>query len=546
MQAVIRTLAENPLLLLFVVCAIGYPLGRIRVGGASLGTASVLFVGIAFGAVDPSLRLPDIIYLAGLALFIYTIGLSSAPGFFGAFNRRGLRDTLLALGVLLTAGALDFYLAHRMGIPGSVASAMYSGAFTNASGLAGVIESVKAAGGDSKALSAPVVGYSLAYPIGIVGPMIVMIIARKFSKVDYRAEAMTIPSFRRSQQKLEVRTMEVTRPEVAGWTVADLARADAEDVVLGRIWRDGEAMLASGDLKIQIGDHVVATGPAAGLERLTECLGHASERTLHLDRSEFDVRRMFVSNPDVVGKPLRDLAIPQKLGAIVTRVRRGDVDLVPAGDTKLELGDRVRVLTRREEMPAVSKFFGDSYKALSEVDFLAVSLGIAVGLLLGLVPIPLPGGITFRLGFAGGPLVIALILGRLGRTGPIVWTLPYSASLTLRQLGLLLFAAGIGTRAGYDFYHTLSEGRGIEVFVSGAALTFGSGLLMFFVGFRILKIPMNHLLGLYAGAQTQPVVLGFAVDQTKNELPNAGYATIFPLATIFKILVAQVLFNLLH
>ena len=127
-----------------------------------------------------------------------------------------------------------------------------------------------------------------------------------------------------------------------------------------------------------------------------------------------------------------------------------------------------------------------------------------------------------------------------------MWTLPYSASLTLRQLGLILFAAGIGTRAGWDFYHTLAEGRGFDVFFAGAALTFGSGLLMFVVGHRVLKIPMNHLLGLYAGAQTQPVVLGFAVDQTRNEIPNAGYATIFPFATIFKILVAQVLFNLLH
>ncbi|MGV3617579.1 MAG: aspartate:alanine exchanger family transporter [Fimbriimonas sp.] len=541
----VETLASNPLLLLFVVCAIGYPLGRIRIGGASLGTASVLFVGIAFGAVDPSLRLPDIVYLAGLALFIYTIGLSSAPGFFGAFNRRGLRDTLLALGVLLAAGVMDYLLARRLGMPGAVASAMYSGSFTNASGLAGVIESVKAAGGDTLALSAPVVGYSLAYPIGIVGPMIVMLVARRLSGVDYRAEAMTIPSFRRSQQKLEVRTIEVTRPEVARWTVADLAKTQAEDVVLGRVSRHGETMLASGDLRFELGDLVVATGPAGGLDRLTECLGRASDVTLHLDRSDFDVRRVFVSNPDIVGRPLRDLAIPQRIGATITRVRRGDVDLVPSGDTKFELGDRVRVLTRRENMGEVSRFFGDSYKALSEVDFLAVSLGIAVGLLLGLVPIPLPGGITFRLGFAGGPLVVALILGRLGRTGSIVWNLPYSASLTLRQLGLILFAAGIGTRAGYDFYHTLSEGRGLEVFASGALLTFGAGALMFIVGHRLLRIPMNHLLGLYAGAQTQPVVLGFAVDQTKNELPNAGYATIFPLATIFKILVAQVLFNLL-
>jgi putative transport protein len=382
--------------------------------------------------------------------------------------------------------------------------------------------------------------------VGIVGPMIVMLIARAVFRIDYRAEAMTIPSFRRSQQTLEIRTLEVTRPEAEAMTVAEVTGREAQDVVLGRVVRGDETLLATGDLKFKIGDLVAVTGPAAELDRLAECLGRTSQAGLHQDRTDFDVRRVFVSNPDVVGHPLRELELPQRHAAIVTRVRRGDVDLVPTGGTKLELGDRVRVLTRRENMDEITRFFGDSYKALSEVDFLTVSFGIALGLLLGLVPIPLPGGINFRLGFAGGPLVIALILGRLGRTGSIVWTLPYSPSLTFRQLGLILFAAGIGTRAGWDFYHTLSAGRGFEVFASGAAMTFGTGLLMFGIGYRLLKIPMNQLVGLYAGAQTQPVVLGFAVDQTKNDLPNAGYATIFPLATIFKILVAQILFNLLH
>lgn len=542
METVIRTLADNPLLLLFLVCAVGYPLGRIRIGGASLGTASVLFVGIAVGAADPRLKLPDFVYLFGLALFIYTIGLSSAPGFFKAFDRRGLRDTALALGVLAFAGVLGYVFARAMGLPGAIGSAMYSGAFTNASGLAGVVEAVKASGGTGAELAAPVVGYSLAYPVGIFGPMIVMVVARLIFRVDLRKEALDIPSYRRSIQQLEVRTIEIARPEAESLSVRDVGG----DIVFGRLVRNGETLIATGDVRFQRGDLLVVTGPLSEIERVTELLGRTSSEEVHLDRTEFDVRRMFISNPNVAGRTLGELRLPSEHQAIVTRLRRGDVDLIPGGATTLELGDRARVLTRRENMEQVKALLGDSYKALSDVDFFSVSSGIALGLLLGLVPIPLPGGITFRLGFAGGPLVVALIVGKLGRTGKVVWSLPYSANLTLRQFGLLLFAAGIGTRAGYEFYSTLAAGRGLNVFLAGAAMTFSAGIVMMFVGHRILKIPLNLLFGIYSGAQTQPVNLAFAVDQTGNELPNAGYATIFPLATIFKIVVAQALFNFLR
>jgi putative transport protein len=546
MEFIVRTLADNPLLPLFTVCAIGYPLGRVRIGGVSLGTASVLFTGLALGAVDPRLKLPDVVYLFGLTLFIYTIGLSSAPGFFKGFDRRGLRDTALALGVLALAGVLDYILARAANLTGATGSAMYSGAFTNASGLAGVVESVKAAGGTGAALSEPVVGYSLAYPVGIFGPIVVMLLAQRLFGINLKKEALGIPSYRRSIEKVDVRTFEITNPEAAGCTVAEISSQRARDVVFGRVVRGSEVLLAHAELRIELNDRVVATGPGAELDALTSFLGRVSEEEFHLDRTEFDVRRMFVSNPSVAGRALRDLALPKTHQAVITRVGRGDIDLIPSGDTVLELGDRVRVLARRDEMLAVRRVFGDSYRALSDIDFRTLCIGIVVGLVLGLLPIPLPGGITFRLGFAGGPLVVALLLGRLERTGPLVWNLPYSANLTLRQLGLLLFAAGIGTRAGYDFYSTLSGGHGLSVFVGGAIMTLSAGLVMMLVGHKLLRIPLNLLYGVYAGAQTQPVNLSFAVDQTGNDLPNAGYATIFPLATIFKILIAQVLFNVLR
>ncbi|RYG28929.1 transporter, partial [bacterium] len=290
----------------------------------------------------------------------------------------------------------------------------------------------------------------------------------------------------------------------------------------------------------RLGDLVTVVGPDDEIQRVAEALGEESGESLELDRSEFDVRRLFVSDRAVTGHPLRNLDLPRKHGAIVTRLRRGDLDFVPNGDTVLEPGDRVRVLAKREDMDRIGKLFGDSYRALSDVDLLALSVGMSLGLLVGLIPIPIPGG-QFRLGFAGGPLVVALLLGKLGRTRSIVWSLPYSANLTLRQFGLMLFSAGIGTRAGYSFYSTLASGKGMDVFALGAALTFGSAILTFVFGYAVLRIPLNQLFCIYAGAQTQPVGLSFAVDQTKNDLPTQGYARMFPIATVFKIVIGQLL-----
>jgi putative transport protein len=266
---------------------------------------------------------------------------------------------------------------------------------------------------------------------------------------------------------------------------------------------------------------------------------------LELDRSQLDYRRIFVSNPKLAGLPLRDLNLPQQFGAIVTRVRRGDIEFIPNGDTVLEPGDRVRVVTPRENMEALTKFFGDSYRSLSEVDILSFSLGIALGLLLGLVPVPLPGGVVLKLGFAGGPLVVSLILGAFARTGPLVWTLPYSANLTLRQLGLILFLAGVGTRAGYPFISTFTKGGGVYLLLAGAVITCAVSLLTLWIGHKLLKIPMGILIGMLAGIQTQPAVLGFALEQTGNDLPNIGYASVYPVAIIAKIVLAQLLLALL-
>jgi len=344
-----------------------------------------------------------------------------------------------------------------------------------------------------------------------------------------------------THRQLHNRTICVTRPEATRDSIPDLIGKHKWDVIFGRLRRGERFGLVNGQAHFELGDLVTVVGVAGELDRVTASLGEPSGERIEMDRSRLDYRRVFVSNPKVAGHRLRDLNLPQQFGAVLTRVRRGDIEFLPHGDTVLELGDRVRVLTRREHMAAVSAFFGDSYRAVSEVDILTFSLGLALGLLLGILPIPLPGGVTIKLGLAGGPLVVALSLSALERTGPVMWSLPYSANLTLRQIGLILFLAGVGTRAGYAFFTTFASGGGVAIFLAGAIITCMTAFATLWLGHRVLKIPMGILVGVLAGLQTQPAVLGFALEQTGDDLPNIGYATVYPVAIIAKIVLAQIL-----
>ena len=546
----IQLLIDNPLLLLFAVAALGYLLGRVKIAGSSLGVAAVLFVGLAFGALDPNIRLPELLYQLGLVLFVYTIGLSSGPSFFAALRRKGLRDNLLILAVLVLAASLTALAAGWLHLPSTIAAGIFAGSLTNTPALASVLEYLKStAPAASQLLTEPVVAYSVTYPVGVVGTLLALALAQRLWKSNPTGEAQLTPDDPPEDvvnQHLTNRTVLVTRPEAGQQSIRELTRAQGWDVVFGRVRRAGLVTVAEGVSHLQVGDVATVVGTLEDLERVTAYLGRASEEQIDLDRRQLDTRRIFVSNARIAGQRLSELDLPRQFGAVVTRVRRGDVEFVPHGGTVLELGDRVRVLTQRQTLATVSEFLGNSYRALSEIDILSFGLGLALGLLLGVVPINLPGGLTIRLGLAGGPLVMALALGALHRSGPLVWSLPYSANLTLRQLGLILFLAGVGTRAGYAFFTTITQGAGLAIFAAGALVTLLTAWVTLWVGHRLLKIPLGQLAGMLAGLQTQPAVLGYALESNGNDLPSIGYASVYPIAMIAKIVLAQLLLALVR
>jgi putative transport protein len=539
----LQILIDNPLLTLVIVAAIGYAVGQIKIAGTSLGIAAVLFVGLLFGAIDARLKLPDTIYLIGLVVFVYTIGLSSGPTFFRALRRQGVRDNLLCVGMLLAGAILLVALQRMLGLRPALVAGMFAGSFTNTPALASILDYIRiyATAGRDQLLAEPVVGYSATYIVGVIGPMLAMLIARRIWRIDYAREADALRAEGVISDRILQRTVRITRDEVAHQPVEQLATANHWDVVFGRVQRHDRLMLANGQTCFEPGDVVSVIGSAATLDRVTAALGEPVAERLDSDRRELDYRRVFVSDPRLAGQRIKDLKLMERFGAVVTRVRRGDSDELAHGHTVLELGDRVRVVAPPERMEAVSAFFGDSYRAISEVNILSLSIGLALGLLIGLIPISLPGGVRFSLGYAGGPLLVALILGARERTGPLVWTLPYSANLTLRQLGLILFLAGIGTRAGSALLTTFTNGNGWEIVLIGALATCTVMMAALWVGYKLLRIPMSILIGMAAGMQTHPALLSFANEQTGNDVPTIGYTAVYPVAIIVKIIIAQLM-----
>jgi len=539
----VKILIENPLLLLLMVASVGYPLGKVKFFGMSLGSAAVLFVGLALSSLHPDITSPPIVYIMGQALFMYTIGLAAGPSFTTSFRRNGVRNNLFALAILGCSTAVCIGLAKYQGIKPAIAAGIFCGSLTSSPALGGALETIKqiAAPESLKQLLAePVVGFSIAYPMGVIGFMLTINFWQKFWKVDYRAETNAL---RRTEPREELvhTTVKIHKLDDVGLSIRELSEKHGWSVLFGRVKRENHLFLATPDTVLEQGDLVMTVGVPDQLEHVAKVFGERrSKDRLCLDRTEYDYRRVFVSNPLVAGRSINDLRLNERFGEVVTRVRRGDTELIPHGEMVLELGDVVRVLVHKSEMEEVTSFFGNSYRKVSEVDVMTFSLGLVIGLTLGMIPFPFPGGGNLLLGFAGGPLVVGILLGTFGRTKGMVWTLPYSVNLTLRQVGLLLFLAGVGTRSGYTFVSTLSQGGGATLFMAGVVITVLTASLALWIGYRVMKIPMSLLIGLTAGIHTSISAVAYVKEQACNDLPDQGYTCVFPFATIAKIILVHV------
>ena len=550
MTKIIAFLAENPIFLLFAVIGIGYFIGSIRIFGFNLGVAAVLFVGMALGALDPRFNLPEYIYIIGLVLFVYTIGLQSGSVFFASFKKRGLKVNFLAFGSLLAAALLSVAIWKILGLSVPGAAGLFCGSLTNTPALAASVETLKALASQvpkaemESFINGPVVTYGLAYPFGVFGMIFWMYLFTKIFKADFAKEEAD--RLRESGiGEILSRTYLVTNPALDGQPVREaLAYFSPPGFVLSRIFHGEEMGLVTGDTVLHLNDKVIAVGDPKSHERARLLFGKWEEEFDDDGLGSFVLRRIFVSKGGIIGKRISDLGLQKKFGATITRLRRGDVDFVPSAETILESGDSLRIMSKEEMIEPLRTFFGDSVKAMAESDFLSISVGIMLGILVGLIPIPLPNGMVFKLGFAGGPLIVSLILGKIERTGPIAWKIPFSANIALRQVGLVLFLAAIGTKAGQGLIATLHSG-GLRLIAAGALITTSVSFLVLIIGHKFFKLPMSAVLGVLSGIQTQPACLAYANQQTENELPNIWYATVYPASMVAKIILAQLLISVL-
>ena len=386
--------------------------------------------------------------------------------------------------------------------------------------------------------SMPVVAYSLTYPLGVLGVILSVAVLSKVFRIDNDQEARDAGV---AIQQLVTRRIEVTRRDLP--TVTSLPHSLELDVIVSRIEHRGTLYIPEPGDTALVGDIISVVGTEEEVQRAEELIGEGLPGDPTHDDG-LDFRRIFVSSPEMVGVPLAQLR-SRLDGMLVTRVRRGDADMVATPDTVLQLGDRVRVVAEHDRLDSATRLFGDSYKRISDFNLLPLLAGLALGVAVGMIPIPLPGGTALKLGNAGGPLLVALILGAKGRTGPIVWQVPYGANLALRQFGITVFLAGIGTTAGAGFGKALQDPASLTIIGTGAVLTFLVSLLTLIVGHKLMKIPFGQVSGMIAGMQTHPAVLSYVSDQTKNELPSMGYTTVYPLSMVTKIICAQVLLFLL-
>ncbi|NLI76739.1 MAG: transporter [Candidatus Riflebacteria bacterium] len=541
--------AHSPPLRIFTIIGLGYFLGHIRIRGCQLNVAAVLFVGLAFGIWDAqAFALPEPIYVLGLMLFVYSVGLQSGPVFVRIFRERGFKVNVLAVSALAFSFVLTIVLGRGLGIPSGMLAGVYAGALTNTSSLAAATDCVREQAEDAgwpadlaaRRISAPTLGYSICYPFGSIGVILCMQMLAWLLKVPFREEREAFLARSQANQNLLVKPFRITNPALFGRKVEEAKLTTLTGLVFTRLQHAGAIALVTPESLLQEQDVIVGVGTAESVGKASTIVGPVEENDQVSFSRQLENRDLVVTNKAIVGTHVWQWNFDHGFKAVISRVRRGSTTLPIDHTTTLEFGDQIRVVTYPERMEQTCALFGNPVKDLSETDFLSVSLGLILGILLGMVPIPLPNGTVLRLGFAGGPLIVALLLGYLGRSGPIIWTMPVNANLTLRQLGLHLFLAGIGIKAGGGFL-AVFQAEGLRLFAAGAVLTLATAAFTLLVGYLVLRIEMIALLGITSGVFTQPASLVFAGELSESEAPNHYFAAIQPLAMIVKIIGAQMI-----
>lgn len=534
-RGAIRTLLENQIFALFAIIAIGLGIGAISVGGISLGSSGVLFVALVFGHYG--LSIPNKIGTLGLILFVYGVGLGAGPGFFRAFVTQG--KNLAKLGVVLvTIGAICTYTCARLfDIPCDLAVGIFAGSMTSTPALAAAIDLLKDAGPLAS------IGYGVAYPFGVVGVVLFVQLLPKFLKVDLDKLSTEITASTSKNTMIMRVLVEITNPAVIGKHLVDLDFIQKSSCQVVRVKQGQRMVPVTPDLILEEGEKFLLVGKEENLNLVVEFLGGRSDEPFFMD-TERERRTVVVTANAFVGRSLRGLDILRQHGVSVSRIVRNDVGFVPHADTVIQRADALTIVGEPQNMERFSEEAGHRAKALEQTDILSLAIGIALGVILGKMPLGLGTGSSFALGMTGGPLFVSLILGHFGRLGFLTGYMPRASRLFMTELGLVFFLIGAGVKAGGAFIEVVQV-HGVKLFAMGVIVTAVPMIIGFPVARKFLKLNLLQTLGGTCGGMTSTPGLGAITAKTDSDIPVVSYATAYPVALILMTICAQIVISLL-
>jgi putative transport protein len=574
----------HAVLIIMVVSAIGLALGHVKFKGISLGIAWVLFVGLAFAHYGLTVNHHVLHFLRefGLILFVFTIGIQVGPGFFSSLKRNGLplniaAATIVLLGVGLSVAQWKYFMGGKEAeLPAT--AGLLSGGTTNTPSMAAATaafadinkQRIKAIEAQSNVLipvpqipvaaespappnqtnptQAPPIAdagatigaaYAIAYPFGIFGVLLAMLSIRFLFRIDLAEEHRKLAA-EMENPTLDAINVEVANPALVGKLIGQIPTISHSGVVITRLMRDGKVEVADHDLTLQLGDVLTAVGPTKELGDIEMIVGKRTHTDARAVSSGIDVNRILVSHKSAVGKTVAELGLREKYGVQLTRILRSGFELPVTPMSRLQFGDRVVVVGETRSMPAVIEELGDSPKALDRPLLVPILIGIALGVVFGSIPIAIPGlPAPLKLGLAGGPLIIAIVLSRVYKIGPLIWYMPNGANMMLRELGIVLFLACVGLLSGEHFVSTFKS-HGLQWIAMGAAITIIPVMLVGIIARGIFKTNYITLTGLLAGSMTDPPALAFAQNITGSDAPTVSYATVYPLVMLLRVMSVQV------
>ncbi|MBQ5751745.1 MAG: putative transporter [Bacteroidaceae bacterium] len=540
--------ALQAIVVLSLISALGIMLGKVRVGGISLGVTFVFFIGIIAGHFGLTIDHQMLVYAEtfGLVLFVYALGLQVGPGFFSSMRTEGARLLMPAIGVLLVGTLLAIGLGFIFNVEMSDMSGILCGATTNTPALAAAQQTLKQLGIDG---SGAALSCALTYPLGVVGVIMAIIFLRKLF---VRPDDMPQPDSKH-RRNVFIASYCVTNPAIFGKTISEVAHASHHHFVISRMWHKGHVLIPMSDRILHENDVVLVITKPQEAEALRLVFGEQEQKDWNAENidwnkidSELTSQRILVTRPEINGKKLSTLRLRNNYGINISRVYRSEVQLLATPDLVLQLGDRLTVVGEAADIKRVEGILGNAVKSLNEPNLVSVFIGMILGLVVGSIPLAIPGiSLPVKLGLAGGPIIVGILIGTFGPRLHMITYTTQSANMMLRAIGLNLYLACLGLDSGAHFFETVVRPEGALWLLLGLLVTFVPVVLAGIIALRVMKLDFGSTTGLLCGSMANPMALSYTNDTIEGDKPSVAYATVYPVCMFLRVIIIQIVLMIL-